>query len=444
MDIPFLSDGFRGSAPYIDAHRGKTFVIYVEGDAFKDVACDRLVQDIALLHTLGVRLVLVFGCRAQARQALFDAGRTRRLHAGRWVVDSEDMALIAEQAQRLRLLIEAHFSMGLPNTPLHGLDIATVSGNFVMARPFGIHDGIDTLYAGDVRHIRHDAIRTLLDQNAITLISPIGYSSTGELFDLEATEVAEHVAIALQADKLIMLGRDTGLTDTNGHLLRQMMPEAAEAVVTHPEQQRYLKAACAAARRGVDRTHLLSWVDKDALLAELFTRDGVGTMITQQTYEVLRGAGSEDIGGLLALLRPLEARQILVPRTRERLEQQIDDYVVIVRDGMTIGCAALHTFENATIGELACVAVHDDYRRGKRGSRLLEAIENKAVEQGVDALFILTTHTSHWFVEHGFVPADVEVLPMQRRATYNPQRNSKIMVKSLKRLAASISLVKGH
>lgn len=444
MDIPFLSDGFRGSAPYIDAHRGRTFVLYVEGDAFEHAACDRLVQDIALLHTLGVRLVLVFGCRAQARQALLEAGRPRSIHAGRWVLDSEDMTVVAEQAQRLRLLIEAYFSMGLPNTPLHGLDIATVSGNFIVARPFGIRDGIDTLYAGDVRHVRHDVIRSLLAQNAIVLISPIGYSSTGELFDLEATEVAQHVAIALQADKLIMLGRESGLTDANGHLLRQMMPEEAEMTVTQPEQQRYLRAACEAARHGVKRTHLLSWIDRDALLAELFTRDGVGTMITQQTYEVLRGANSGDIGGLLALLRPLEERKILIPRTRERLEQQIDDYVVIVRDGMTIGCAALHVFEGADVGELACVAVHDDYRRGERGSRLLEAIEARAIDLGLSALFILTTHTSHWFVEHGFVPAHVDALPMQRQQAYNPQRNSIIMVKSLKRPTTSIPLTKGR
>lgn len=443
MDIPFLSDEFRGSAPYIDAHRGRTFVLYVEGGAFEHSACDRLVQDIALLHTLGVRLVLVFGCRAQARQALTEAGRPRNVHAGRWIVDSDDMALIAEQAQRLRLVIEAHFSMGLPNTPLHGLDIATVSGNFIMARPYGIHDGVDTLYAGEVRHVRHKTISALLAQQAIVLISPVGYSSTGELFDLEATDIAQHVAISLQADKLIMLGREVGLTDATGHLIRQMVPQEAERLGVSNEQQRYLNAACEAARHGVKRTHVLSWVDRDALLGELFTRDGVGTMITQQTYEVLRPADSRDIGGLLALLRPLEARGILVPRSRERLEQQIDDYVVIVRDGMTIGCAALHTFDGANVGELACVAVHEDYRSGERGYRLLEAIEARALERGLEALFILTTHTSHWFVEHGFTQASVDVLPEARRTAYNPQRNSKIMVKPLRRPVSSF-LAKGR
>ena len=433
MKTTFLSNEFRGSAPYIDAHRGCTFVIHVEGEAFES-PCEALIQDLALLHTLGVKLVVVFGCKPQAKAALAQQGQTFRLHQGRWIIDQDGMAVIAAQTQQLRMKIEARFSVGLPNTPLHGLDIVTVSGNFIMARPFGVRDGIDGLYAGEVRHVRSDAIKALLDRDMLVIVPPLGYSSTGELFDLEATEVACQIATAMQADKLIFMGQHDGICSADGTLQHQMEPEQARQLSTPemPEALRHqLEAACKAARKGVKRTHILSWQDRDSLLGELFTRDGMGTMITQERYEQLRTATSADIAGLMELLRPLEERQILVPRSRERLEQQIGDYTVIDRDGMTIGCAALHRYPEDECGELACVAVHEDYRDGERGSRLLEAIEQRARQQGLKRLFALTTHTAHWFLEHGFLPAGVEQLPATRRSAYNTQRNSKVLIKSL-------------
>ena len=429
----FLSNEFRGSAPYIDAHRGCTFVIHVEGEAFES-PCEALIQDLALLHTLGVKLVLVFGCKPQAQAALARSEHPLQLLRGRWVVDQDGMAVIAAQTQQLRMMIEARFSVGLPNTPLHGLDIVTVSGNFVMARPFGVRDGVDGLYAGDVRHVRSDAISELLARDMLVIIPPIGYSSTGELFDLDSTEVASQVAIAMQADKLILLGQHDGIRSEDGALQHQMEPEQARQLSTAsmPEALRHqLEAACLAARKGVKRTHILNWNDRDALLGELFTRDGMGTMITQERYEQLRTATSADIAGLMELLRPLEERQILVPRSRERLEQQIGDYTVIDRDGMTIGCAALHSYAQEGCGELACVAVHEGYRDGERGTRLLEAIEQRARKQGLRQLFALTTHTAHWFLEHGFLPAGIDQLPEARRSAYNTQRNSKVLIKPL-------------
>lgn len=433
MKTTFLSNEFRGSAPYIDAHRGCTFVIHVEGEAFQS-PCDALIQDLALLHTLGVKLVLVFGCKPQAQAALTQAGHPLQCLLGRWIVDQDGMDVIAAQTQQLRMMIEARFSVGLPNTPLHGLDIVTVSGNFVMARPFGVRDGVDGLYAGDVRHVRREAIDVLLERDMLVIIPPIGYSSTGELFDLDAVEVASQIAIAMHADKLILLGQHDGVRDEAGVLQYQMEPEQARQFsnASMPEALRHqLEAACTAARKGVKRTHILSWKDRDALLGELFTRDGMGTMITQERYEQLRTATSADIGGLMELLHPLEERQILVHRSRERLEQQIADYTVIDRDGMTIGCAALHSYPQDGCGELACVAVHESYRDGERGSRLLDAIEHRARQQGLRQLFALTTHTAHWFFEHGFLPAGIDQLPEARRSAYNTQRNSKVLIKPL-------------
>ncbi|WP_027350651.1 amino-acid N-acetyltransferase [Halotalea alkalilenta] len=436
MDDTFkFAEWFRGSAPYIDAHRGRTFVVLVEGEALREDHREPLIQDLALLHTLGVRVVMVFGVRAQAHAALAEAGIDPRRLQGREVLDDDAMTVIEAEANRLRLALEARFSVGLPNSPMHGLEITAVSGNLVMAKPLGVREGVDFSRSGEVRRVRADAIRRLLDQRALVIVPPLGHSSTGEVFDLDAADVARCVAVELRADKLILLGQAHGLSDAQGELKRQLTPQEAEAVsfdrLAQPELARQLDAACAAARQGVARTHLLSWHDRDALLGELFTRDGVGTMITHERYEQLRPARLEDIGGMLELMLPLEEKGVLIPRSRERLEQQIDDYRVIVRDGMVIGCIALHRFDEARMGELACAVVHQDYRGGERGDLLLRAVEEEARRRGYQALFALTTHTSHWFLERGFRLGAPEELPETRRVVYNVARNSKVLIKAL-------------
>ncbi len=432
--FPFV-DWFRNSSPYINAHRGRTFVILIEGEAMARGRGEQLIQDLALLHTLGVRLVVVFGIRAQVQQALDEAGIVPDLHQGRWVADEPVMACIERVAAEQRLWLEARLSLGLPNTPMHGVELTAVSGNLVMAKPLGVREGVDFDRSGEVRRVRAPAIRGLLEKGSLVVLPPLGFSSTGEVFDLNASDVAQHAAMALSADKLILLGEASGLFDPSGQLQRQLTPAEAEPLLSQAEAgselARHLEAASAAARHGVARTHLLSWHDHDALLGELFTRDGVGTMITQHRYEQLRLAELSDIGGLLELLEPLERRGMLVPRSRERLEHEIDDYLVIERDGMIIGCAALHGFGDAQMGELACVAVHDDYRGGSRGELLLAEIERHARRRGLSALFALTTHTTHWFFEHGFRLGEIDSLPPLRRDTYNHARKSKILVKSL-------------
>ncbi len=330
-------------------------------------------------------------------------------------------------AARQRLDIEAHLSLGLPNTPLHGVELTAVSGNLVTAKPLGVRGGIDFDHSGEVRRVRSQAIESLLAGGNLVILPPLGYSRTGEVFDLDAADIAQHVAVALKADKLILLGESAGLHDDDGRLQRQLGPAQGENLRQQAdpgsELWRHLGAACEAARHGVARTHLLSWHDHDALLGELFTRDGVGTMITQNRYEQLRQAVLDDVGGLLALLKPLEARGMLVARTRERLEHEIDDYVVIERDGMIIGCAALHRFPDAAMGELACLAVHTDYRRGSRGDTLLSEVERRARRHGFTQLFALTTHTTHWFFRawlrtlHHRVAAEPEARGLQPGAT---------------------------
>ncbi|RAR63505.1 N-acetylglutamate synthase [Onishia taeanensis] len=432
--FPFV-DWFRQSSPYINAHRGRTFVVLIEGEAMAAGHSESLIQDLALLHTLGVRLVLVFGIRPQVNAALVDEGITPRREDGRWVADDAIMARVERIAAEQRLWFEARLSLGLPNTPLHGIELTAVSGNLVMAKPLGVRNGLDFARSGEVRRVRAEAIDALLDQGSLVVLPPLGFSSTGEVFDLDAAEVAQQAAVALGADKLVLLGEAEGLHDASGALQRQLTPAEAEPLMHEAapgsELSRHLAAACAAARHGVARTHLLSWHDNDALLGELFTRDGVGTMITQHRYEQLRDAELGDVGGLLELLEPLERRGMLVPRSRERLEHEIEDYLVIERDGMIIGCAALHEYPDARMGELACVAVHGDYRGGNRGERLLADAERRARRRGLSAIFALTTHTAHWFIEKGFGLADIDDLPPLKRDAYNHARKSKILLKTL-------------
>lgn len=416
---------FRNASPYINAHRGRTFVIHLDGEALRSTGLRELISDIALLNSLGVRLVISFGARAQAREELDNRGLTWQEHQGRLLVDKHRLPAILACVGGLRAELEAKLSMGLK----------VISGNLITARPLGVRAGVDMHFCGEVRKVQVNSIKALLDQGMLVLLPPLGYSPTGEAFDLDAEEVATEVATQLNAEKLILLGDAEGLKNANGQLIRDLTPEDAEALLAGlndlPLIKRHLQAACKASRKGVARTHLLSYKRNGALLHELFTRDGDGTLITQQRYETLRRAKIEDVGGLLALLRPLEESGILVRRSRELLEAEIERFTVIDLDGSIIACAALYPYPELHQAELACVVVHPEYRHSQRGDRLLESIEKQALAVGINQLFVLTTHTAHWFLERGFAPTQVEQLPSARQALYNWQRNSQVFCKAL-------------
>jgi amino-acid N-acetyltransferase len=434
---------FRHCAPYINAHRGKTFVLMLGGEAIADANFANTVHDIALLNSLGVHLVLVHGARPQAEQRLQVRGLETRLHHDLRVTTPEILQCVIEAVGSLRAEIEAKLSMGLANTPMHGARIRVCGGNFVTARPVGVLDGVDMGHTGELRRIDHEGIRRLLDLNQIVLLSNLGYSPTGEVFNLAVEEVATRAAIALEADKLILFGSRSGIRDSQGQLRSELLAATAARLVQQylarlddPEQPYsetacLLEAAATACQQGVPRCHLISYHDDGALLAELFTRDGQGTMVVRHSYEQVRPATIEDVGGILELIAPLEEKGVLVRRSRERLEAEIERFTVIERDGAIIGCAALYPFPDEAIGELACVAINAAYQGGRRGDQLLEAIEDQARAQGLKRLFVLTTRTAHWFLERGFGPASLEDLPGEKKALYNFQRNSKVFFKQL-------------
>ncbi len=430
-------DGFRHSAPYIHAHRGNTFVVLFGGEAVADEGFAELVHDIALLHSLGIRLVLVHGARPQIEQRLRERGAAFDYAEGLRITDDTALACVKEAAGTVRVEIEARLSMGLANTPMAGARLRVASGNYVTARPMGVRNGVDFCHTGEVRRIDAAAIHQQLAAGQVVLLSPLGYSPTGEIFNLSAEDVATAAAGALHADKLIMLVEGPGLRDTRRRLIQQLSPQETEGLLHSrrklPEDMlRHLHSALHACRLGVRRTHLLSRQTDGALLRELFTRDGAGTLITGETYEGLRRAAIDDVGGILELIQPLEAEGVLVRRSRENLEMEIDRFLVVERDGMIIACAALYPYPKEGVGELACMAVHDDYRNQGRGDGLLQALEARARELGIGALFVLTTRTAHWFRERGFQAARIEQLPVARRGLYNYQRKSKVFIKKLR------------
>lgn len=427
---------FRNSSGYINAFRGRTFVIAFGGEMLADEQFAPLVHDIALLNSLGIKLVLVHGARPQIEARLQERNSEIKYVNGVRITDNAALACVKEASSGVRADIEALLSMGLTNSPASETRISVVSGNFVTAQPYGVRDGIDFLHTGEVRKIDHVAINKALDNNAIILLSPIGYSATGEIFNLTAEDVATAAAIQLHADKLIYLVDAKGITDKRKRLIRELTLKDARAVLENNKTlddtiQRSLLSAIKACQHHVPRTHILNRHIEGALLLELFTRDGCGTLITTDSFEDVRSATVDDLGGLIELITPLEEEGILLRRSREKLEMEIEYFTVVERDGMIVACAALYPFLEDKTAELACLAVHPDYQNNNRGEQLLKYTERQAKELGIQSLFVLTTRTAHWFRERGFVPGDIKKLPMKRQSLYNYQRQSKMFEKTI-------------
>ncbi|EPN0993149.1 amino-acid N-acetyltransferase [Escherichia coli] len=434
-----LVEGFRHSVPYINTHRGKTFVIMLGGEAIEHENFSSIVNDIGLLHSLGIRLVVVYGARPQIDANLAAHHHEPLYHKNIRVTDAKTLELVKQAAGTLQLDITARLSMSLNNTPLQGAHINVVSGNFIIAQPLGVDDGVDYCHSGRIRRIDEDALHRQLESGAIVLMGPVAVSVTGESFNLTSEEIATQLAIKLKAEKMIGFCSSQGVTNDDGDIVSELFPNEAQARVEAQEEKgdynsgtvRFLRGAVKACRSGVRRCHLISYQEDGALLQELFSRDGIGTQIVMESAEQIRRATINDIGGILKLIRPLEQQGILVRRSREQLEMEIDKFTIIQRDNTTIACAALYPFPEEKIGEMACVAVHPDYRSSSRGEVLLERIAAQAKQSGLSKLFVLTTRSIHWFQERGFTPVDIDLLPESKKQLYNYQRKSKVLMADL-------------
>ncbi len=427
---------FRSSSPYIHAFRGRTFVITFGGEIANETLFASFLHDVALLSSLGIRVVLVHGARPQIEARLKRKKIASHYEHGIRVTDEKALACVKEAVGTLRMEIEALLSMGLANSPMAGASIRVTSGNFITAKPIGIKNGIDFHHTGEVRRVDTAAINQQLDNGAIVVLSPAGYSPTGEVFNLSALDVATSVACDLKAHKLLCLTDTKTIKNRKGRVTHQLTLGEARSLVNSKRKldettRAHIDGAIRACQAGVRRTHILNRHVDGILLMELFSRDGIGTMITADAYESIRQAHIEDVGGIIELIAPLENEGVLARRSREQLELEISYFHVVERDGAIIACAALYPYHNEKYGELACLAVHPNYQKSGWGNILLERVVQIAREMELKILFALTTRTLHWFRERGFVSKDLSVLPLRKRAMYNYQRNAKVLIRPL-------------
>lgn len=422
----FDIETFRSAAPYIYAHQGNVFVITIPNSMLESEQLPALVQDLALMQTLGIKLVLVYAT------GLFSKNRKKRP-----VIDEKKLAKLQHKIGVLQSRLESLFSTGLVNTPMAGMKLTTISGNFVHAKPCGVENGVDLQYHGEVRRIDTHAILNQLNNDNIVLLSSIGYSPSGECFYLDEYDVATTVAASIPSEKLIFLMDEKTLLNSRKQRIKFLTLSAAQELLSRRKSlsntlRQHVELAINACLNRVQRVHLLSTNVPGALLQELYSHDGAGTLITAEQYDDIRPATIEDVGGILSLINPLEEQQILVERTREQIELAIHEYDVIEHDGFVIACGALHPLKEKNSAEIACLAVHTDYQKEGLGNRLLKHLEQKAWSLNLSTVFILTTKALHWFREHGYRRSNIQELPVSKQKTYNYQRNSRVYIKSNK------------
>ena len=436
---------FRSVAPYIHKFRNQTFVVGIAGEAVAAGKLPHLAQDLAMIQSMGVKIVLVHGFRPQVNEQLQAKGHVPKYSHGIRITDEVALDCAQEAAGQLRYEIEAAFSQGLPNTPMADSTVRVISGNFITARPVGIVDGVDFQHSGVVRKVDTAGIKRTLDFGAMVLLSPFGFSPTGEAFNLTMEEVATSVSIALRADKMIFL------TEIPGIRLRAQEPAAEDTPIdtelplaaaekllatlpapTEPTDTAfYLQHCVKACKAGVERSHILPFAMDGSLLLEIYVHDGVGTMVIDEKLESLREATNDDVGGILQLIEPFENDGTLVKRSRTEIERDADHYTILEHDGVIFACAALYPFPEAKTAEMAALTVSPHSQGQGDGERVLKRIEQRAKSAGLDSIFVLTTRTMHWFLKRGFVLMDPEWLPEARKRKYNWDRKSQVLVKRL-------------
>ena len=433
---------FRAVAPHIHAYRGKTFVVGMAGEMIAAGKLYAFAQDLSILHAMGIRIVLVHGFRPQLTEQLRTKGHESRFSHGQRITDAVALDCAQEAAGQLRFEIEAAFSQGLPNTPMANATVRVVSGNFLTARPVGIVDGVDFVHSGVVRKVDAAAMRRAIDIGALVLLSPFGFSPTGEAFNLTMEDVATSTAVALQADKLLFMTEIAGIHEDAGNPESPIDTELALAEarrllnnLPHPQQPTdeafYLQHCVKACEGGVERSHILPFAVDGSLLMEVFTHDGIGTMVVDEKLESLREASSDDVGGILQLIEPFERDGTLVKRDRTEIERDITNYTVIEHDGVIFGCAALYPYPEARTAEMAALTISPQVQGQGDGERILKRIEQRAKALGLASIYVLTTRTMHWFIKRGFQPVDPEWLPEARKRKYNWDRRSQVLVKRL-------------
>ena len=455
-------DFFRNCSPYIHYHRGKTFVIHVPGQMLLHRPMfEAFMQDVALVKNLGVRVVLVGGSRPQIDRNLRRSSIQPVFAGGLRISTPQVMEAVLQASGHVRFEMES----ALQRRPSNSVSLRTpnvVSGNFFTAQPIGVVDGVDFGYTGRVRKVDVHKIGRRLDEGDIVVLSNIGFAPSGALFNCQSEEVASSCAAQLKADKLIFMTEGEMLVDLQSGTVMHNVPLAAATEFLRLQKARneralhdpqtavratttavqppppppplfymYLMESVKALKANVIRAHLINMHFSGAILTELFTRDGLGLMISRDIYEGIRSAKISDVSGILELIQPLVDEGVLVARSRETLESEIHHFVVVVRDGMVTACAALVPYDDDRVAEIGCFVVSPQYRGRGKGDAMLGFLERRSLSRGIQRLFILSVRAFHWFLERGFREGTVDDLPAAKRAHYNYSRNSKIYIKDL-------------
>lgn len=470
---------FRGSANYIANHRNTIIVYHIPGELLSWEGFEDLMDDIALTWLLGMKPVIVVGCRKQIDQRFEESDDEDEKHSelspdGRSVIQGPDsvhteasvritdidtLRIVKEEAGFVRFEVERLLGRSLHR---HGIvderairDGNVVSGNFYSAQPYGVIDGIDFKFTGFPRKVETEKIKQVLDAHDVVLLTSLGASPSGEMFNVSTEHLASFVAGSLGASKVVFFTTygSAFIETDNKKLVQNLRVSDARNVLKYNHvtvnnakgfssfehnshmseetKEAFVKLGwCVSSlERGVKRAHIISPIN-GALLQELYTRDGGGTLISRDIYEGIRVADVQDVQGIFELIEPLVEAGTLVPRPMNVLERDIKSYFVFTRDNLIVACAQMKLFEDG-FSEIGCLVVRKEYRTQGRGDAMLGYLERLSVQVGCSKVFVLSTQTMEWFVERGFKRATVSDLPPSRQEIYNHKRKSKIYMKKI-------------
>lgn len=420
----------RGILQYIPQFREKTFILAVDGGIVSGENFANILLDVAVLRSLNIRVVIVHGAAEQIHHLAEARGTLASNLDGTGVTDAATLQLAIEASNRVTHEILQGLSAN---------DLRAAYTNAIVAHPVGILHGVDHLFTGKVERVDFELLQTLLNQGVVPVVSPLGFDGDGKAYRANSDSIAVASAEALKATKLIFITTQDGLR-YNGELIRQMLDvDLRKLVQSSPQgfapemvsKARHAIAACAA---GVNRVHIVDGREDEGLLAEVFSNEGIGTLIHANEYEQIRSAKKKDIRAIQQLTRKAVEAEELVQRTSAEIEKNLADYHLFEIDRNPVACIALHVYPAQRQGELASLFVDPSHENQGVGRKLIQFVENKAREMGLTELIALSTQTFTYFQSKGgFVEGTPDDLPPERREKYNQSgRNSKILVKKLK------------
>jgi amino-acid N-acetyltransferase len=420
----------RGILQYVPQFREKTFVIAVDADIVRDENFANILLDVAVLRSLNIRVVLVHGAAAQIRVLAEKQGLQASNLDGTGVTDAPTLQLAIDGANRMTHEI-------LEGLSAH--DLRAACTNAIIAHPLGIIQGVDHLMTGKVQRVDTELLQTLLDRGIIPILPPLGFDGEGKTYRANSDSIALATAETLKAIKLIFLTSQDGLRH-HDQLIRKMLVADLQKLIQSapggfvPEMLSKAQHAAAACAAGVERVHIVSGREDEGLLAEVFSNEGIGTLIYANEYEQIRPAKKKDIRAIQRLTKKAVDAEELIRRTRTEMEKNLADYYIFEIDKNPVACVALHIYPEQRQGELASLFVSPAHENQGIGRKLIQFIETKAREAGLNELITLSTQAFTYFQSKGgFAEGTPDILPPARRAKYDQSgRNSKVLVKQLR------------